>query len=229
MRHAIPLVVIVLSALVIAEVLLPADTWTNHFVFRLAVILALSVPCYLYGIAYGKAAAGAAGKRPWLQYSLRTLLVVTTLLAICLGIYCGRVRQQRNAVEALQNIKGCSVCYDEDPVRPGNQRSRLALWSEEVLGDDFFYGVNGVEINASDAEKALPQLKRLPYLQRMSVLLDDYPKNFADQTEEVSKKVEAEMERTRTNAIKKLKAELPHAKVEEEGSPLWPGCMLPAD
>jgi len=216
MRHIIPLLVIFLAAIALAAILLPADPWSNNFPFRMAAILIIGIPCYFYGISNGKAVIGAARRRPWLQYSLRTLLLVTTLVAISLGLYCGRVREQRRAVDVLDRIEGCEVNYDNDPgpLMPINKPSRLEAWLNSVLGVDFLYGAVQVSIRASDVEHALPQLKQLPYLQSVCVDPDVEAVTSGDETEAALKKAEIERERIRANTIERLKIELPHIRIE---------------
>jgi hypothetical protein len=123
-------------------------------------------------------------------------------------------------VEALTNIDDCLVFYDEiDSVpypytfmREAN-RSRVSALLEAMLGVDFFHRVIRVEINASDVEVALPQLKRLPYLQTVCVYLDKEREGADDEPELARKKLETERETNRTNAIEKLRRLL-HIRVE---------------
>jgi hypothetical protein len=99
-------------------------------------------------------------RRRWLQYSLRTLLVVTTLCAIAcswLGVKLQQARPQREAVAALEKL-GALVFYDwqydaqgislPSPQPPGR------LWLRRVLGDDFFQSVHTVELTNRDITDA---------------------------------------------------------------------------
>ena len=47
----------------------------------------------------------------WLRFSLRTLLVVVTVLGVWLGVQVNPVRKQRNAVAWIQEVGG-TVTYD---------------------------------------------------------------------------------------------------------------------
>ena len=49
--------------------------------------------------------------RRWLQYSLRSFLVVLTAFAIWLGVAVNRAREQREAVKAIEALGG-TVTYD---------------------------------------------------------------------------------------------------------------------
>ncbi len=96
MRHAVQLIVIAVAAVAVASILLPSEPWAQKFVMRAIAILVVGLGCYLAGFANGKGSIETAvHPRRWLQFSTRTILLVTTLFAICLGLYCDRARQQR--------------------------------------------------------------------------------------------------------------------------------------
>jgi len=85
----------------------------------------------------------APPRRRWLRYSLRTLLVLTTLVAIWLGIKTNRARNQRTAVNALR-AAGARVLYDFQAILPGERKPkelRGPKWLREFLGDDYFQDV----------------------------------------------------------------------------------------
>ena len=50
-------------------------------------------------------------KRRWLRFSVRTLLIVTALVAVWLGVLANRVHKQRAAVAAIEAAGG-TVYYD---------------------------------------------------------------------------------------------------------------------
>lgn len=85
----------------------------------------------------------------FLRFSLRTVLVGMTLLAVSIGLYARSVRQQRSAVEALQAI-GATVQYEK----------RLSeLWAPEWLtsrlGVDCFVAVTGVQLSGRREDRRL--------------------------------------------------------------------------
>ena len=73
--------------------------------------------------------------RRWLQFSLRSLLVLVTVLAVWLGREVNRARRQNEAVAAIQQAGGM-VFYDSQ-VRP--PQSRFRRWFPRfvrLLGED---------------------------------------------------------------------------------------------
>lgn len=110
-----------------------------------------------------------APKRRWLQFSLRSLLIITAILSVLLG-WLGsilfRVRQQRDIVSRIESIGG-KVYYDYQVAGehikakppPGPKLIRL------VLGDDAFARVEVVHLlEAKTKDEHLVWLTKLPEL-----------------------------------------------------------------
>src|SRR3954462_10794348 len=94
-----------------------------------------------YEVQPAEPAVSERPKRRWYQFSLKTLLVVLTLLCIGPGSYVGfeqnKARKQKAAVKAIERISGF-VQYDKSmAVRPAAVR--------QVLGDETFGNVNLVQ------------------------------------------------------------------------------------
>ena len=121
-------------------------------------------------------------RRRWLQFSLRTLFVVVTVFCVWVGITAKRARDQKYAVETIQEMGGW-VFYEHQiddrtnmtitrngrlydrggiPARPG------PAWLRRIIGDEYFTTVNlvgmrGPQFNDASLEvvKPLTDLKRL--------------------------------------------------------------------
>lgn len=86
----------------------------------------------------------------WLQVSLRTLLILVTLLGVGLGwfVHCGE--RQRRAVEALKEVGG-EISYDTPGAAPAEKSFDLSGWFPRDYLDD----VDRVDLSESkftDAE-----------------------------------------------------------------------------
>jgi len=92
-------------------------------------------------------------RRNWLSLSLRTLLVLFTLLAIWVGIIANRARQQRRIVNALSQYPNAMIMYDYQwDLSAGGEIPKARplspppgpLWLRNWLGDEYFVTVIGV-------------------------------------------------------------------------------------
>ena len=120
--------------------------------------------------------------RRYLTFSLRTLFVLTTALAVWLGVVVNRVREQREAVKAIEALGG-EVRYDwQQRYLPGTTNLRVEpeppgpACLRRILGDDFFQDVHAVDF-ADVGLHPFPVLKEpiepiraIPYLQRLRAL-----------------------------------------------------------
>ena len=71
-------------------------------------------------------------RRRWRSYSLRSLLLLTTLAAIVLGVWVNRAERQRRAVAAIRKAGG-GVEDGPEPNPPSHFRRWLTTW----LGDEY--------------------------------------------------------------------------------------------
>ena len=110
-------------------------------------------------------------RRRWLRFSCRTLLVMTTLVCVWLGVEVKRARDLQKAVALVSNLGG-QVVYDYEqkddqlgffswegsPAAPG--------WLRTAVGEEFFVEVNAVnfiEMQLDDAafERMIEGVARL--------------------------------------------------------------------
>jgi internalin A len=112
-------------------------------------------------------------KRRWLQFSLRSLFVVTTLLAVWIGYHVNRARNQQKAVETVLRLGG-TIKYDyqfeEDGSIPqGGTRADASRpgpkWLRGILGDEFFCDV--VHIYLAESAVTDEDLERLRYFPKL--------------------------------------------------------------
>lgn len=91
------------------------------------------------------------------QFSLRTLLVVFTILSVWTGVYVQRARRQRDAVDFLRQQPGVDVQYDyEDASKKLGSGSAVKPLSAQLLGIDMVANVSGVMVLGWDKRRAAP-------------------------------------------------------------------------
>lgn len=133
--------------------------------------------------------------RRWLQYSLRSFLVLLTALAVWLGVVVNRAREQREAVKAIEAAGGTvtydfqitGVPFDGTPDLPHVVERFFdpyaeppgPLWLRRLIGDDFFQEPVAVNFLAyprpptgSAIQKAIRYLKQLRGLKRVAYEAD---------------------------------------------------------
>jgi len=110
--------------------------------------------------------ASPAGKlkRRWLQFRLRTLLIVVTLFALWLGLWADRARRQRGAVEALRDFSYILYRYSGRNEKPPGP---VAL--HNLAGIDFFDDVVCLWGTAELSDAQLEHLSGLPRLVRLEI------------------------------------------------------------
>jgi Leucine Rich repeat len=113
-----------------------------------------------------------ANRRRWLRFSLRTLLVVMTVLCVWLGFKVNAARRQKEAVEAIIKAGGTvTFGYQCVPVRGNpdalaldpNALPNAPAWLRTCLGDDFFRTADEVILNGrAISDEDLAQTMNLP-------------------------------------------------------------------
>ena len=112
----------------------------------------------------------------YFRFSLRTLLIVTTLLAIVLGMVVYRAERQRAAV-AWVNAHHGHVSYATK-----SKMFRAPKWLIDALGEHYFFRPRQVQFDGLTAEEDVGLVARLTTLERVSItrseLTADHVKQF---------------------------------------------------
>ena len=115
------------------------------------------------------------GKRRWFRFSLRTLLLAITIVAVWLGLTVNAARRQRAAVNALQG-SGVTVMYDYMETAPRTWSTSGEPsgpeWLRKTLGMDYFHHPVYASVRSRPepdeevigALNALPRLKTLLFM-----------------------------------------------------------------
>lgn len=126
--------------------------------------------------------------RRYLTFSLRTLFVLMTALAVWLGVIVNRAREQQEAVKAIEAMGGL-VAYEWQLPTLGSTNHRILVasptepggsaWLRDLLGDDYFQQAvavvlireraAGFTLNASSIGRFFPYFRQLRSLKRADV------------------------------------------------------------
>jgi Leucine-rich repeat (LRR) protein len=129
------------------------------------------------------AASTIRPRRRWLRFSLRSLLILVTILSIWLGVKVNQARRQKEAVAALVEL-GAIVRYehqkhDTQPYAYDTEKSVNAPgWLRELAGDDFFQTVVHVLFMRPVTDEDLVHLAALPRIERL--VLNDNQRAVSD-------------------------------------------------
>jgi Leucine-rich repeat (LRR) protein len=74
-------------------------------------------------------------KRPWFRYSMRTLLLLMTIVAFWLGYAANQVRIRKQAIDSVTRA-GAEVTYLKD--KAGSLQLSGPAWLRRFLGDEWF-------------------------------------------------------------------------------------------
>ena len=106
--------------------------------------------------------ASSKPRRRWFQFSLRTLLVVVTLVAgllVAWRVYVEPYRRQRETMTLIKELGGS---YETEPGGPA--------WMRDWFGADNFQNITLVDVaECDDPEKYLEQVVSLRRLQTLGV------------------------------------------------------------
>jgi len=83
----------------------------------------------------------AKPKRRWCQFRLATLLLLTLVCGVVLGLWVVPAERQRRAVGYVESLGGDVYYADE-----GDEPALAPVWLREWLGPDYFQSVIVVEL-----------------------------------------------------------------------------------
>ena len=105
--------------------------------------------------ATSKSSFAQLGLSRRVRFSLGSLLLVTTVLAVVVGTWANGARRQQRAVTAIINAGGLvRYAHDQTPQSepPGPQ------WLRQTLGDHFFFKVHEVRLGPVSIRPAYDKL-----------------------------------------------------------------------
>jgi len=114
-------------------------------------------------------------KRRRFQFSLRTLLLVVTVVCVWLGVETERARRQKRAIDAILAAGG-RVHYDfqiadDDSLLPA-AKPWAPRWLESALGREYLCRVECVTLYPTKdhpADKQVRLLTGIPYLKKLAI------------------------------------------------------------
>lgn len=124
--------------------------------------------------------------RRWLQFSLRTMLLLMFAVGIWLGWFVDRAQRQKRAVERIEaGLMGRVVYRHQRPGTLGSMDRSSTLifrqpvgspspaWLCELFGDEYFVEVVGVTRPLGDPKRVLKDsLQDLPWLEELQILVE---------------------------------------------------------
>jgi len=118
-------------------------------------------------------------KRRWLQFSLRSLFIACTVIAIACGTFIQHIRTQRQAVGEIRSLGG-SVGYEANwlgHLLPGSIRQRLG---EDACGSVVLVNLQYrtidrriVTLTGDELDRVVRAISRLPHVSRLWLQLLD--------------------------------------------------------
>jgi hypothetical protein len=119
-----------------------------------------------------------ASKRGWRRFSLRAMLIVVTFVAVSLGLWAQRARNQRAGV-AWVHEQGGHITYNfgsvfEDGRPYPNTKLSGPKWLRDLLGIDYLATVTAVILDRDEIHDLTP-LTNLPRLETVGLMIEVHP------------------------------------------------------
>jgi hypothetical protein len=166
-----------LSGLLTVEslLLLFATCFADRFGYYpiVAAVIGFGVAAMPFVPAIVRAAVARLYHRRWSQFSLRSLLILTAVVAVAagrLGQKFERKHKERETVAAILK-QGGTVWYNDRVGGPSSRRRSPAgpEWLRELLGEYFFAEVDVVYLPNPPGNATLANLAELPRLEKLWV------------------------------------------------------------
>jgi hypothetical protein len=115
---------------------------------------------------------GSPSRRRWYQFSVLSLLVVTTAMALLFAFVVGPAWRQRSAVAAILELGG-QVSYDYQ--QSGASAPAGPAWLRKMIGDDCFQTATSVALlgpafdESQKIEEALQAAAKLPQIESIAI------------------------------------------------------------
>lgn len=112
-------------------------------------------------------------KRRWRSISLRSFMVIWSLVAVWLAIHVNRARMQAQTVKELGEVGNILYAHELVPSASGGNRYDIGAeapgprWLRHQLGDDFFREVERIAISPTD--RHMTMLSELPQVQGIAI------------------------------------------------------------
>ena len=115
-------------------------------------------------------------RRRWLQFSMRTLMLITTLWCVMLGVWSIYVKPYRDQARAWDEVRNLQGEVKTEPAEGGKFHSWLV---RVMVGDKRFAIVTEVDLRGKKvSSESFQILSGLPYVQRL--YLDHTPMSDSD-------------------------------------------------
>jgi hypothetical protein len=115
---------------------------------------------------------GSPSRRRWYQFSVLSLLVVTTAMALLFAFVVGPAWRQRSAVATILELGG-QVSYDYQ--QSGGSAPAGPAWLRKMIGDDCFQTATSVALlgpafdESQKIEEALQAAAKLPQIESIAI------------------------------------------------------------
>jgi hypothetical protein len=155
-------------------------------------------------------------KRRWYQFSLRSALIITALVAIACSMLGSKIEQTRRERDTVKKIAECGGDAVYDYEEENLNEPYGPEWLRGILGENFFSEVVAAYRVQLDGEALKDVLETLPYVKELQIctpVKDSELANFAGLTQLESLEFLAVSGPSSDSAITELQRALPNCKI----------------